>query len=165
MCRLWAATTDVLVCLVFGTMSVSGQDATPGPPSLSPVAGTVSLTVHPSGASGNQLEAMLFRPDELGLDRLGSCTVDVTRDPFEDTGDIREGSPWLDERPMSERPVAVVVPGTYRLVIWIGQDLGPYGEWVPAAPIETMCSIDLTVNEARRPTSRFRSRQAMDRAS
>jgi hypothetical protein len=106
--------------------------------------GTVTVTVAQAGASGSGLAAILFRDGDWQKG-LGSFVVDVDSDPFTVTETIREAAPFLDTRPMDERPVALVPPGTHNLVVWIGRGLGSYAAWTPAAPIDRVCVVPLTV--------------------
>jgi hypothetical protein len=46
--------------------------------------------------------------------------------------------------------VAIIPPGTYALWLFVSSDLGPYGEWVPAMPVEYGCQTAVSVVLGRR---------------
>lgn len=73
----------------------------------------------------------------------------MTGGPFTATETLREGTPIVGALSGS-RPVAVVPPGTYSLWLFVSSDLGPYGEWVPAMPVEYGCQTEVTVTLGRR---------------
>lgn len=120
-----AAVAAAVMCLTLDVLPVAGQEASGGPPASIPpvVGGSISVTVGQSGAMGSQIVAILWSeltPQATEQIAYGSFTVDVTSDPFRAMRPILDGAPGLDPRPVSERSIALVPPGTYTLVVWIG---------------------------------------------
>ena len=146
-----AAVAAAVMCLTLDVLPVAGQEASGGPPASIPpvVGGSISVTVGQSGAMGSQIVAILWSeltPDPTTTQvAYGSFTVDVTRDPFRATRPILDGAPGLDPRPVSERSIALVPPGTYTLVVWIGRELGLWDPWTPGVPIDSICLLPVVV--------------------
>ena len=141
--RLRSTGPAIAACLILSAVPAAVQ-ATAAPSTTS--GGTVTVTIAQAGASGSGLAAILFRDGDWQAG-LGSFVVDVDSDPFTVTETIREAPPFLDARPMEQRPVAHVPPGTHNLVIWIGRGLGSYAAWTPSAPIDRVCIVPLTVRD------------------
>ena len=148
-----AAAAALAASLALGGGPAAAQTSTPA---AQPSGSTVTVTVSQTGSDGSGLAAILFK-DGNWQAGLGSFVADVTGDPFTMTETIRDAAPFLDERSLEDRPVAVVPPGTHNLVIWVARGLRSYAAWTPQAPIDAVCLVELTIS-ARAARSRCRYR-------
>lgn len=124
-------------------------------PSLSPdgspsaAGGIVSVTVSTIHLpEGFCLAAILGRASP-GIVGFGGFAVPVPAGSSTATETVREGTPLVGTL-SGGRPVAIIPPGTYTLWLWVSSDLRPYGEWLPAEPVEFGCQTDITVALGRR---------------
>jgi hypothetical protein len=156
-------TAGAIVAL-FGGWLLAGILTTPRGDGMAPAArspfastgqaGTVAVTVELPAAVGSEVAAILYLDPDVTLDTItgldtgfGSFVADVTTSPFTVTETIREGAAWLDDPPMSDQPVAAVPPGQHTLGIFVSSRLGPFGEFLPADPIDMSCHIGVTVHD------------------
>lgn len=78
---------------------------------------------------------------------LGGVEMPVTADPFTFTATLYAGSPLL---PTTSPPQLAMLPaGTHTLVLYLSTYLRPYGEWVPAVPVDRACTLSVTVVAGR----------------
>jgi hypothetical protein len=109
--------------------------------SMPPVVGveagqTVNVTVTGvSGHDGDELAGVLYAGGELtDLDRdaLGGFWVVVDGDDATTTEVAREPGVFGESRfPFITDQALTVAPGTYTLVVWVDDGLGPVSRWVP----------------------------------
>ncbi len=109
--------------------------------SMPPVEGagdgqTVSVTVTDvPGHDGDELAAVLYAGGDLaGLndDALGGFWSVVDGNAFTTTEVIREPGVFGESRfPFVTDQALMVAPGTYTLVLWVDDGLGPVSRWVP----------------------------------
>jgi len=97
---------------------------------------TVSVTVSGvKGHDGDELAGVLYAGGELSnleSDALGGFWVVVDGDEAAATEVIREPGTVGDGRfPFITGQALTVVPGTYTLVMWVDDGLGPVSRWVP----------------------------------
>jgi hypothetical protein len=85
---------------------------------------------------------------------LGGFVVAVDADPFTVTRTLQEGSPLMEDYP-STGPDAAVPAGDHTMLVAVSSDLGPYSEWMPAAPVEQGCELTVTVTADETTTVRL----------
>ena len=150
------------VRLVALAMTLAVALASCAPPQRAPsVQRTASLTatgltvtiMNIRGAEGSKVAVIVYdhapgsRPE--GPHGIGGYAAAVDADPFSISEIVREGSP-LYGTPSNARSVASVPLGTYTLIVWVSSRLGPYSDWIAAAPVELSCWLRVTVNESTR---------------
>lgn len=105
------------------------------------------------GAKGSRVAVIAYdhppgsRPE--GPHGIGGYAAAVDADPFSISEMLREGSP-LYGAPSRSRSSAVVPLGTYMVIVWVSSRLGPYSDWIAAAPVELSCWLNVTVSESTR---------------
>jgi len=119
--------------------------STPLQPSSSAPANTVSVTITDlSGWSNATLAAILYEGTRGTFVGIGSFVAKVNADPFTVTATLRAAPPFPYPQPSAAVPAYVPV-GTHTLVVVVARTLKPYGEWVPADPINLYCEVPVTV--------------------
>jgi hypothetical protein len=108
-----------------------------------------------AGASGSELMVVLyagtlFAPDGTKNDRpfagLAGFAGAVHDDPVTIVGILLSGPPrWTARPPAFGDRIAAIPPGPYTLIVWVGNPLGAYGDWVPGDPIERWCFAPVEV--------------------
>ena len=155
-----ATIITVALCLApSGLAWAQSPSPSEAPSPVAAMGGTVSITIDSlEGASGSRLAAILyagvpeFASGDTPMQGLGGFVADITSDPFSTTDTIRQGPPWVAT---DDDPVAIVPPGIHTVLIVVSHDLHPYGEWIPADPIDAACVAHMTVSEGAETSVRL----------
>ena len=125
----------------FGGPETATAVATTEPQSVPPPVGvgdgqTVSVTVSGvSGRAGDELAGVLYSGGELtdlDGDAVGGFWTVVEGDDFTATEVVHEpGVEGVGRFPYISEQALTVEPGSYTLVLWVDDGLGPVSRWVP----------------------------------